>query len=537
MKYCSVSKKFFLIFFFTLFLINFISISHSFGQSSSLNPKFLTTQNPDRIAIESPVYDNSSHLFMRIVTGILTPSSNPYINISYVNETTGNEEFSTGFIFHQLIEYSNVNNSVNSTVSKTIDQIINIGNNNTILPNLLIKGYNPLTTSISNYQNEILHTINISTSNGLFSMSVNIPEGIIYPNNVQVNVPGIFITINVKNFPFLDQNSNLALNMTMVTSPRNTIKLVGQNEIEIYRDYSEILRNIFYCQNSNISDIQSFYFLNSRILLANLNVITTNRSNSTIELYSGQIDPTALPPGLDSGTNSNSITNGPAGILDYTISVPNLNLQLTTGDLAFASFSLAGLLGLLYFIYYLLKKYLIYILGILLAISVSLYLPTRKVTAIQALHHDKRREIMDILHEAAGSGMLMKDLKEQVDLPQTTLLWHLQILEEFEFITRIKIHKQVIILSNDFIEQFDPRIKELELSFLSEQGEKFRQFIRSKDISGSFSISDVIEKTAWHEKTARRHIKRMVNLGIILPVDKPNTYIVAPEFHSYFINT
>ena len=132
MKYCSVSKKFFLIFFFTLFLINFISISHSFGLSSSLNPTFLTTQNPDRIVIESPVYDNSSHLFMRVVTGILTHSSNPYINISYVYETTGNEEFSTGFIFHQLIEYSNVNNSVKNSVSKTIDQTINIGNNNTI---------------------------------------------------------------------------------------------------------------------------------------------------------------------------------------------------------------------------------------------------------------------------------------------------------------------------------------------------------------------------------------------------------------------
>lgn len=142
---------------------------------------------------------------------------------------------------------------------------------------------------------------------------------------------------------------------------------------------------------------------------------------------------------------------------------------------------------------------------------------------------------MDALYEAGGKGMLMKELKELIQLPQTTLLWHLDVLQEFEFITRVKIHKQIIIISNDFLEDFDPRVKELELSFQSDQGEKFREFISSKDINETFSLTDVINQTKWHEKTAKRHIKRMITLGIIISNKNSNKYVIAPYFHPYFI--
>ena len=526
------------IFLLSLIILLFFNPSFSPVSSStnSLDSNFDITTFPDRIVIKSPVYNNNTNLYMLVSTGVQRSSANPYINMSYIDANTNKEVFSTSYLFHELIEFTQVNSSSLDPHSNTINQIHNIGDNTTIIKTLNAMGYNPLVSDNTSLGGSILHSFTLGTQDDVFSITLNVPESTVYPNNVQVDVPGVFFSVTVNNFPLLDQSHKLSMGVAIVTSTSNSIYINSPSQVQISKDYSG-LNNTFYIQNSAFSNYDSI-FLNDRIRIMTSDLTFLNQTGSSFSMngFIGQIDtdPIIAAPVTTSTESTLTQNNFFGGILDYRVQSNFLNLDVSVGDIAVAG----TVLGLLGFAIYFIQKYLSYILGliiaIILAIGVTIYLPTRKVTAIQALHHDKRREIMDELHKVAEKGLVMKELKELVNLPQTTLLWHLNILEEFSFITKVKIHKQVVIISNDFLEKFDPRVKELELSFLSEQGEKFREFVSSKNKNETFNMDEVVKITNWHEKTAGRHIKRMINLGIIRKTDSANTFFIDEEFKPYF---
>ncbi len=530
MKTCN-----FILFFLVILIIFSLSTPNSQSTTNTTGYSFSVVSTSTKVNVISPVFDSNLHLYMNVEAGILQNFSNPYIKLSYIDSQTTREVLSTSYIFHQLIEYTPTNNTQIGPESSTIDQVLNIGNNGSTGNNIVNRGYKAINESTSMYEGVILHTITFTTLNNIFSLSINIPEGNIYPNDIGVNIPGLFLSINVKNFPYLVNNSKLSMNVHMTTSAQDSIDIIGSNKLFIYRGYDTTYNSTFYIQNASLSGLQN-QFLTPQIRDTSgySNFQDVNRQNSTFFAYIGQVNTNPILPGSIFFTAPNYSSSKTAGILDFTLKADTFNFQITGTQLAVSTVSLAGAASILLLAYYLIRKYLMYIVGLLLGIAVSIYLPTRKVTAIQALHHEKRKEIMDALYESGGKGISMKELKELIQLPQTTLLWHLDVLQEFEFITRVKIHKQIIIISNDFLEEFDPRITELELSFLSDQGEKFRELISSKDINESFSLKDVIKTTNWHEKTAKRHLKRLITLGIIIPAKSTNFYTVTPEFHAYF---
>ena len=504
------------------------------SQTSTSNPKFTVSQLPDRITANSPVYDNKTNLYMSVTSGVQRLTANPFINLSYIDASNRNVVFSTLYIFRQFIEYTQTNTSNPAPDANTIDRRINIGINDTAIKSLSNMGYNPIQTNTSTFQNQILHTFILSTKDGVFSLELNIPESTVYPNDIQVDVPGLYFNVKINNFPFRNSGNKLSLNMAVITSSYNTIDILPSNQIEIYKAYTG-LNSTFYWQNGIFTG-QNSDFLNpeNRFISSDFVFADQNSSSLTMTGYAGQIDTTPLLP-ISSSSSVATGTDPINGLLNYKIQSDYFNINTTLGDVAVTGTAIAGVAGLIALIYYFIKKYLIYIAGFVITLTVSIYLPTRKVNAIEALHHEKRREIMDELHNVAEKGLLMKELKELVNLPQTTLLWHLDVLQEFSFITKVKIHKQIVIISNDFLEKFDPRVKELELSFLSDQGEKFRQFINIKGRTGAFNLEGVTDFTDWHPKTAKRHLKRMVNLGIINFDSNSKLYTVEPEFYNYFL--
>ena len=527
------SRFIFLILIVSIFLNVSVLKSNASLNRNTDNPTFNVSQSTTRILISSPIYNNDSRLFMTVDAGILPNNSNPYIKYSLLNADTQKEVFSSTYVFHEIIEYTPANDSQIGPDSSSIKKITNIGNPGTLGPNMQIRGYNPITNTNNTFQDQVMHSFVLSTNNDIFSLTLNVPEGTVYPNGIEVDVPGIFFTINLQNYPYQSNTNNISLDVHILSSYSDTIDPIGSNSLYLYRNYNATVSSTFYLQNAFFSNLQDQPLsLDIRDLSSYFNFLSPNRNNVSLNGYIGQIN--ANPNIPDQYLTGSSGTNGKAGILDFTVNANAFNLQVTGNQLALATISLAGFAGIIALVYYFIRKYLVIILGVIVAIGVSIYLPTRKVTAIQALHHEKRREIMDALYIVGGKGMLMKELKELIQLPQTTLLWHLDILQEFEFITRVKIHKQIIIISNDFLEDFDPRLKELELSFVSDQGEKFRKFISSKDLQEPFTILEIVKETNWHEKTVKRHLKKLMNLGIISPVQNSNKFVVAPEFHAHF---
>jgi predicted transcriptional regulator len=521
MNSISFTKKYTVFCLLLVFVVVLLSPLKIKAQQTPLESNFEINLENNRISVTSPIYNYNSNLKMIINASLLPGNSNPYINLSYFDDKSSKIVFSTVYIFQSLFEYSD---------SNQILQQYNIGRDNSFGTNLAMRGYKQINYTLNTFQNQNLHCFTLETLDDVFTLKLNIPEGIIYPNNIEVGVPGFFIDITVNNFPYNNENNKLAMMMVMVSSSTVTIDVIENDTIFTYEDFTTGLNSTFYTTNSYISNIESdLLTLQERVINFNINFQNSSK-NIFWNGYVGQINTNPILP----DTTDNIKNNGIIGILDFTVKADFIDLELSGEDLAYISFSIASITGLLFALYYFIKKYFIYISGFLIALTVSIYLPSRKVTAIQALHHDKRREIMDALYESAENGLMMKKLKEIVQLPQTTLLWHLSILEEFQFVTRIKIHKQIIIISNDFLEGFDPRIKELELSFLSEQGELFRSFISSFKADITFSVDKIIDVTGWHRKTAKRHLKRLANLGIIKFQKDLKTFIITPEFKTYF---
>lgn len=528
-------QKFGILFTIFLLLLNFfVLIQPVYSQNTTNNPTFTVSSTSTRVTLTTPVYDKALNLYMSVDAGILQNFSNPFIRMAYINSQTKKEVFVLTYVFHSLIEYTQVNGSQTGPESNIIDKTFNIGNSGSTGPDIRSRGYYPINVSVGSFDGQITHLFNFTTLNNVFSLQVIVPEGTVYPGGIEVTVPGLYYTVHVKNFPYTLQNSLLSMNTHITTSSITTVDAIGSNGLYFYSGNNQTVNSTLYMQNAFFSGYQSqFLSPDVRDISTYCNFVSTERNNLTIDSYLGNINTNQyiIP---DSASNSQQSGSGNAGILDFTVSASAFNFQMTGTQLALGTVTIVGLAGLAYAIYYLIKKYLLFIVGIVVGLAVTIYLPSRKVTAIQALHHDKRREIMDALHEAGEHGMVMKELKELIQLPQTTLLWHLDVLQEFEFITRVKIHKQIIIISNDFLESFDPRLKELELSFQSEQGEKFREFISSKTPNEAFTISEVLEYTKWHEKTLKRHFKRLIHLGIMLPIQHSDKYIIAPEFQDSF---
>jgi predicted transcriptional regulator len=187
-------------------------------------------------------------------------------------------------------------------------------------------------------------------------------------------------------------------------------------------------------------------------------------------------------------------------------------------------------LGFLGFILYFIRRYWMLFIGIFIAIGTALYIPNRKLDAVQVVHHDSRQRIMDTLLNVQGRGETFRNLSADLEIPTPTLLWHLKILEDFELIRRMKIRREVVIVAEDYYNEFDPTIKELELSFKSDQGLIFRDFLKSLDMDASFTLEGIIRITKWNRKTALRHLNRLTSLGILIKNIQTRSYKINPKY-------
>lgn len=229
-----------------------------------------------------------------------------------------------------------------------------------------------------------------------------------------------------------------------------------------------------------------------------------------------------------SGSNnvsSSSTPNNNFGFLQTGIQIPNIDPNLAK-SIAIGSVAI----GLISFIIYLLRKYWLTILLAIMAVFAVFKVPTRKISVMDVYHNETRQNIIDILNYRRGQGETVRNMSRELDIPLPTLLWHLQILEEFELVAKIKVKREIVIIAIEYIEDFDLDLKIFEMTFKSDKAKIFYDFLLNLHEDEVFYMKSVVNHTSWSSRTVVRYISKLLELQIIEQNPLGKGYKITPKY-------
>ena len=219
-------------------------------------------------------------------------------------------------------------------------------------------------------------------------------------------------------------------------------------------------------------------------------------------------------------------------ILNFKLSLNDQNLLNFLNQISFLGLK-QSIFGI---IIYLLKKYWLEIIIAFISITAILYHPYRKLDIIEVTNHPYRKRIMNILHEKAEEGITLNELAKIISIAKPTLIWHLEMLRDFDINTSFKILREIILIAKDYVQVFDFHAKELELIFKKKQNKKLYDFLNNLETGDSFDLDSVFKQTNWNKKTIQRHIRHLVNIKILLKDTPINNYKINPKYYSNIKN-
>lgn len=244
----------------------------------------------------------------------------------------------------------------------------------------------------------------------------------------------------------------------------------------------------------------------------------------TLSSFATGTSPSTTGTGSQTGTATNPSS---IGILQTGFQFPKIDAKLAT-NVAVGT-SILGLLGLLILF---LRRYWIAILGLFVSIFAVFKVPSRKISVMDVYHNETRQNIIDILNFRKGQGETVRNLSRELQIPLPTLLWHLQILEEFELIVKEKVKREVVVISMDYIEEFDLDLKVFEMTFKSDKAKIFYDYLLNLDVEQIFTITSVVNHTSWSARTVIRYISKLLELQIIEQNPIGKGYRIKSSYYS-----
>ena len=206
----------------------------------------------------------------------------------------------------------------------------------------------------------------------------------------------------------------------------------------------------------------------TQISIANL-LSSLTYSNRFDWSYSPELN-SVLTNGF-TGTTPISSSNNTYTILNTGFQFPKISPELAT-NIAIGSL-LAALIGAFII---LLRRYWIFVLGLFIGLFAVFKVPSRKISMMDVYHNETRQNIIDQLNFRKSQGETVRNLSRELEIPLPTLLWHLQILEEFDLIVKEKVKREIVIISMDYVDDFDLELKVFEMTFKSDKAKIFYDY-------------------------------------------------------------
>jgi len=167
------------------------------------------------------------------------------------------------------------------------------------------------------------------------------------------------------------------------------------------------------------------------------------------------------------------------------------------------------------------------IAGFLFFIAHIAYSPQkRRINENQLLENELRYQIVDYLEQKGEQGAHLREIQREIGCGISSLLWHLQALDDFNLVTHEKIGKYHIFYLTG---TKSVQSTEIALALKSEVAKDLcRVLIMQRR---PVSLSKISKKIEVHHSSVQHHIKKLADIGliIILKEKKRSQYIISPK--------
>ncbi|UCG89968.1 MAG: hypothetical protein JSU57_05765 [Candidatus Heimdallarchaeota archaeon] len=150
----------------------------------------------------------------------------------------------------------------------------------------------------------------------------------------------------------------------------------------------------------------------------------------------------------------------------------------------------------------------------------------RRINEAELLENELRGQIVDYLELKGEQGAHLREIQREVRCGISSLLWHLQALDDFNLITHEKIGKYHIFY---LIGAKSVQISEIALALKSDVAKELCRVLIRK--GKPLPLSKISQEIDVHHSSVQHHIKRLVELGIIITLKekKRSKYIIGPK--------
>jgi predicted transcriptional regulator len=166
-------------------------------------------------------------------------------------------------------------------------------------------------------------------------------------------------------------------------------------------------------------------------------------------------------------------------------------------------------------------------MSMILFIAHITYSPQRRrLSETELLENKLRNQIVDYLELKGEQGAHLREIQREVGCGISSLLWHLQALDDFNVITHEKIGKYHIFY---LIGVKSIEISEIALALKSDVAKELcRVLIRNRK---PLSLANISQEIDVHHSSVQHHIKRLVELGLIITLQdkKRLRYIIGSK--------
>ncbi len=166
-------------------------------------------------------------------------------------------------------------------------------------------------------------------------------------------------------------------------------------------------------------------------------------------------------------------------------------------------------------------------MSLVLFIAHITYSPQRRrINEAELLENELRGQIIEYLELKGEQGAHLREIQREVRCGISSLLWHLQALDDFNLITHEKIGKYHIFY---LIGAKSVQISEIALALKSDVAKELCRVLIRK--GKPLPLSKISQEIDVHHSSVQHHIKKLVELGIIITLKekKRSKYIIGPK--------
>jgi predicted transcriptional regulator len=138
------------------------------------------------------------------------------------------------------------------------------------------------------------------------------------------------------------------------------------------------------------------------------------------------------------------------------------------------------------------------------------------------MYNQARVEIIDFLEHVGRYGAHLREIKSVTNLGSGSLLWHLQVLEDFNLIEKIKVDNYTVFVNTNFAELFNPDLKEIEFNLQSKYTLEVLDMLDTYQLGEEIDLTDVETTTGINRRTLRRLMKKFEQNGLIRIIAGPS---------------